>query len=1208
MSSLLTINHHINNVNNFISDVKSSNQAHYVFAARHYPWVNSNSANDDTAIQSVNTSVSQTELDVYNELLFGKRIQTTDIIHVIPRYNWTSNTVYAQYDQTDSALYTKQFFVVTTGVDDQYNVYKCLNNNKGAISTIKPSLQNTFGTFETGDGYVWKYMYTIESAANTKFTSVNFIPVVANTQVQGNSVPGTIDVIKIANGGIGYDVYETGQVQAVINRTNIKISANSSILNNYYTKSSIYLKTGFGTGQIREISSYDGASKIVTIADPIDLYVRFDLSNDSFIAGGGSVGEKMQQIIDSATFVYRTGYISTGANVVQSDTGVAASVITSNTSVISLSRFDTGTLFSNSLPIRETSDNGTATVSIKANISNSYALSLGVVTYSGTGYSANGTVTIASETGFGGVANAQVTSGKVTAINVANSGDLYATIPTVSVSAPTSQTFNSNTAVTASAGEGSNSVITLATANLFIVNDQILYYTSSGNTVIGGLSNNSTYFVQFANSTVVALSLTSNTAAGNRVTLTKGLSQSGHFLQGKTATATIYPSSFVSTNATANAFTASYANNDFIRFGENANTNIRRIMTVNATTITVNQPLASTLSSANTFKMSIAIEPDTISTTYANGIISNSSLDLLKLNITNTSIIGASFTVGERVDMVTSANISMNANGTVSYANSITLFIAGITGSNTWLSGQGQRIKGASSKLTADIVTIDDNYNVTIKNPNGSFLIGRSVNFSSGSTANTGVAKLTDIVNLSQDVVEYEVGPTIKIVGDGNGAIAIARVNTAIGTANTISNIEVINPGSNYTEATISIYANNIYGSGATAYPIVSPLLGHGENPMYELGARYAGIDVKFDTTSNESWYYPSDITIRKLGIIKNPKFANINITVTNFDRVRLTTNSVSGWSNGEIVIQSTTNAAGIVSTSNSSTVELKNVKGTFITSATNTIYGYTSGLTAGVANNQVLRFFANEPISQMDGSSAKVSIAISNSELYLTEVQGLISNGSVIYNTTNSYATINSISTSDKTRNLATTFGLRFNQISRLTMSTKTGSYTNNEFVTQTVTGAKGRVLSGTTDLDLSITSVTGTFVIGDTIYNSSNSANAKIFYANSTYLKLTSVSNTSAFPSANLINNGLSTNATISNAYSVLLVSDITKTSNFTIGNNTHTVVGNTSGANGVLLAVRSPDLIRETGKVMYLETSNTVISRGINSTEEIRLVIKF
>jgi hypothetical protein len=286
----------------------------------------------------------------------------------------------------------------------------------------------------------------------------------------------------------------------------------------------------------------------------------------------------------------------------------------------------------------------------------------------------------------------------------------------------------------------------------------------------------------------------------------------------------------------------------------------------------------------------------------------------------------------------------------------------------------------------------------------------------------------------------------------------------------------------------------------------------------------------------------------------------------------------------------------------------LKNVKGTFITSTTNTIYGYSSGSLAQVANTQVLRFFANDSVLQLDGTSAKVGVSSSNTELYLTEIQGRFTNGSVIYNTTNSYATINSISTADKTRNLATTFGLRFNQTSRITLASNTGIYTNNEFVTQTTTGAKGRVISGRTDLDLSITPGTGSFAIGDTIYNSSNTANAKIFFANSTYLKLTAVSNTSAFPSANVINNGLGANATIANAYSVLLVSDITKTPNFTSGNTSHTVVGNTSGANGVVFAVTPPDLIRETGKVMYLETSNTVISRGINSTEEIRLVIKF
>lgn len=1207
MSSLLTINHHINNVNNFIADVKSSNQTHYVFASRHYPWININGVNYDSAIPTVNTSVAQVELDIYNEMLFGKLIQSTDVAHLIPRYNWTSNTVYVQYDQTDSALYTKQFFVVTTGAGDEYNVYKCLYNNKGQPSIIKPSLQNTRGTFETGDGYIWKYMYTVDATANTKFTSTNFIPVVANTQIQGNSVPGTIDVIKVLDGGTGYSVYDTGQVQAVLDRSNIKISSNSSTFNNYYTNSSIYLKTGFGSGQVREISSYDGTSKVVTISSPIDLYVRFDLGNTSFITGGGAVGDKMEQVIDTATFLYRTGYVSTGANVVQSDSGVTASVITSNSSALTLSRFDRGTAFSSVLPIRETSDTGTATSSIKASISSSTGLSVAIVTYPGTGYSANAVVTITSATGSGAVANAQANStGKIATVNIANSGNTYTTIPTVSIAEPIANSFNANTDVTAGTGEGANNVIALASANLFAANDQIFYYTATGNTAIGGLTSNTTYYVQFANSTVVALSATSNTSAGNRIALTKGATETGHYLQGKRATATIYPASFIASNATATAFTTSYANNDFIRIGDNANTNIRRIMTVNATTITVNQPFSTTESSANTFKMSIAIEPDTLSTTYANGIVSNTSLDSLKLTITNNSIVGASFIVGERVDMVSTANVYLNANGTVAYTNSSTVFVTGIAGSNTWASGQ--RIRGASSLLFADVTSVDSTPNVTIKNPNGTFLIGRSVNFSSGSTANTGVAKIVDIVNLSQDVVEYEIGPTVKITGDGTGAIAVATVNTAVGTANAIYKISVIDPGSNYTEANVAIYANSSYGNSASASALVSPLLGHGADPMYELGARYAGVDVKFDTTSNESWYFPSNLSIRKFGIIKNPKFANVNITLTDFDRVRLTTNSVSGWTNGEIVVQSTTNAAGIVTTSNSTTLELKNVKGTFITSTSNTIYGYTSGLTAQVANNTILRFFANDTITQVDGSSATVGSAISNTELYMTSVLGRLANGSTINSTSNAYAVIDSIKSYDKSRDLTTSFGLRFNQTSRVTLSSNTGVYTNNEFVTQTVTGAKGRVISGGDDLDLKIGSVSGSFAIGDTVYNSSNSANAKVFFANSTYLKLTAVSNSAAFPTSNLINNSLGASATVVNSYPVLLVSDVTKTPNFTSGNSSHTVVGSNSGANGVVFMVTTPDLIRETGKVMYIETSNTVVTRGINSTEEIRLVIKF
>jgi hypothetical protein len=105
-----------------------------------------------------------------------------------------------------------------------------------------------------------------------------------------------------------------------------------------------------------------------------------------------------------------------------------------------------------------------------------------------------------------------------------------------------------------------------------------------------------------------------------------------------------------------------------------------------------------------------------------------------------------------------------------------------------------------------------------------------------------------------------------------------------------------------------------------------------------------------------------------------------------------------------------------------------------------------------------------------------------------------------------------------------------------------------------------------------------------------------------------MTAVSNSFLFTTSNTINNGLGVSANVSNLYSVLIISDVTKTVNFSTASASQTVVGVNSAANGIPLLITNPDLVRETGRVMYIETSNTVIERSINSSEEIRLVLKF
>lgn len=147
------------------------------------------------------------------------------------------------------------------------------------------------------------------------------------------------------------------------------------------------------------------------------------------------------------------------------------------------------------------------------------------VTSPGSGYFANAVVTVSGN----GTANATANStGRISAVNVEFAGNSYSTNPTVTIAAP-SRTFDANAAVTIA-----TDFIGIA-SNAFQANDKITYTTSTGNTSLAGLANNTIYYAKIANSTGITLSLT---PGGTQIDLTaKGLTETGHNLVGETATA-----------------------------------------------------------------------------------------------------------------------------------------------------------------------------------------------------------------------------------------------------------------------------------------------------------------------------------------------------------------------------------------------------------------------------------------------------------------------------------------------------------------------------------------------------------------------------------------------------------------------------------------------------------------------------------------------
>jgi hypothetical protein len=271
----------VSTAKDFVDSVKNE-AAYYVFAAKHTPYAN----NSDTVITTPTDSVVDNTLSIYDNMIFGKRVTNADVVEMIPRYDWSSNTVYTQYDDTDSALFTKQFYA-TVNAGAQYHVYKCLYNNRGAASTVEPTGTDVNAYESLVDGYVWKYMYSANAVTMAKFATTTYMPVVVNTSITTAAVDGALEVINIDEAGSGYDNYLTGTFNSATdlriggNPYLYSIGSNASTLNDFYNGCLMYITSGAAEGEYRVITDYyiSGSQRIVVLEDGFDNTIAV---NDTF--------------------------------------------------------------------------------------------------------------------------------------------------------------------------------------------------------------------------------------------------------------------------------------------------------------------------------------------------------------------------------------------------------------------------------------------------------------------------------------------------------------------------------------------------------------------------------------------------------------------------------------------------------------------------------------------------------------------------------------------------------------------------------------------------------------------------------------------------------------------------------------------------------------------------------------------------------------
>lgn len=213
--------------------------------------------------------------EAHRNFIGGKKITTSDVSHVVPRYNWEYGTTYSMYRDTDVDMYERQHYVLT----EELNVYKCLFNAKNSPSLVKPTGYSIL-PFTTSDGYTWKYLYTISLGEANKFLTPSHMPVKTlvsddgssessrQLAVQNAAVNGSIEIVEINSGGVGYQQYANGVVEAG-GVLSLKLSSAGSnppsAIDAFYTGDSVYVISGTGAGQLRRIINYEGSTKTLFV-------------------------------------------------------------------------------------------------------------------------------------------------------------------------------------------------------------------------------------------------------------------------------------------------------------------------------------------------------------------------------------------------------------------------------------------------------------------------------------------------------------------------------------------------------------------------------------------------------------------------------------------------------------------------------------------------------------------------------------------------------------------------------------------------------------------------------------------------------------------------------------------------------------------------------------------------------------------------------
>ena len=197
MSAIITDQFRILNANNFVESVENVNNSYYVFIGLPNPAGTSTLVGYGRSSDWNSSTPAPTDSFSYRShtgdtMMFGKKISSANIRRIIRRVDWVSGSRYEIYRDDYSVekpspltqanrLYDANYYVLNS----DFKVYVCIDNGSTGANPLGNVSQDepTFTDLEpskagnSGDGYLWKYLFTVSPSDIIKFDSTEFITV-----------------------------------------------------------------------------------------------------------------------------------------------------------------------------------------------------------------------------------------------------------------------------------------------------------------------------------------------------------------------------------------------------------------------------------------------------------------------------------------------------------------------------------------------------------------------------------------------------------------------------------------------------------------------------------------------------------------------------------------------------------------------------------------------------------------------------------------------------------------------------------------------------------------------------------------------------------------------------------------------------------------------------------------------------------------------